>query len=48
MNDLLRPDYGMLEYFEETRTFWFNPNTLEAQPLPLPFPSLAKRSRKPR
>uniref|UniRef100_A0A061R666 Ubiquitin-protein ligase E3 A n=1 Tax=Tetraselmis sp. GSL018 TaxID=582737 RepID=A0A061R666_9CHLO len=31
INDLLRPDYGMLNYFEDTRIFWFNPNTLEAE-----------------
>lgn len=30
VNDLLRPDYGMLQYFEESRVFWFNPSTLEA------------------
>eukprot|EP00873_Tetraselmis_striata_P010062 jgi/Tetstr1/430326/TSEL_020151.t1 len=31
VNDLLRPDYGMLQYFDESRVFWFNPSTLEAK-----------------
>lgn len=31
VNDLLRPDYGMLQYFDESRVFWFNPSTLEVR-----------------
>lgn len=29
-HELMQPDYGMLKYQPETRTFWFNPDSLEA------------------
>lgn len=30
VTELLCPDYGMLIYQPESRTYWFNPTTLEA------------------
>ena len=30
MSDIFRPDYGMFEYHEETRDYWFNPASLES------------------
>lgn len=30
VTELLCPDYGMLIYQPESRTYWFNPATLEA------------------
>ena len=30
VSEIFRPDYGMFEYHEETRCFWFSPTSLES------------------
>lgn len=30
MAEIFKPDYGMFVYNEETRTFWFNPASLDS------------------